>query len=120
MFQVDFYRFSISWARILPKGYETPVDLDGIQYYNNLIDELLANSIQPMVYQHQIFFIILYKHIWNKYNLITMLILFQVTMYHWDLPQELQDIGGWPNMALAEYFENYARILFTHFGDRVS
>jgi beta-glucosidase/6-phospho-beta-glucosidase/beta-galactosidase len=43
----------------------------------------------------------------------------QVTMYHCDLPQTLQNVGGWPNLILAEYFEDYAKILFTVFGDRV-
>ncbi|CAL8131573.1 unnamed protein product [Orchesella dallaii] len=87
----NFYRFSISWSRILPNGTNDVVNQPGIDYYNRLIDLLLENNITPMV-----------------------------TMYHWDLPQALQaNYGGWPNESLVEHYENYARILFENFGDRV-
>lgn len=87
---VDFYRFSLSWSRILPTGYPNYINQDGIRFYNNLINELIANGIEPLV-----------------------------TIYHFDLPQPLQEIGGWPNSALVQHFVNFARIVFENFGDRV-
>jgi len=86
--QAQFYRFSIAWTRIIPDGGE--VNAKGIEYYNNLINELIANGIEPVV-----------------------------TMYHWDLPQYLQDLGGWMSPLIIDHFEYYADTLYKHFGDRV-
>lgn len=85
------YRFSISWPRVLPTGRGT-VNEAGIKFYSQLIDELLANHIEPIV-----------------------------TIYHWDLPQALQDeYGGWESRQIVDDFTAYAQLLFERFGDRVS
>ncbi len=83
------YRFSIAWTRIFPKG-TGEVNEKGIQFYNNLINELIKYKIEPVV-----------------------------TMYHFDLPYALQERGGWSNRETIDAFENYAKTLFTNFGDRI-
>ena len=90
-FQANSYRFSIAWTRLFPNGTGTAPLAKGVAYYNKLIDDLLANNIQPLV-----------------------------TLYHWDLPQALQDQGGWLNEdAVLEPFANYSRTCFKLFGNKV-
>ncbi|XP_071962886.1 cytosolic beta-glucosidase-like [Antedon mediterranea] len=87
---LKYYRFSISWSRVLPNGTIDHINQPGIDYYNNLIDALKEADISPMV-----------------------------TLYHWDLPQALQDKGGWKNDEIIEHFADYSRLCFETFGDRV-
>lgn len=88
--KVKAYRFSISWPRIFPTGRNSSINNPGVNYYNRLIDGLVQSNILPMV-----------------------------TLFHWDLPQALQDIGGWENPSLIELFDSYADFCFKTFGDRV-
>ena len=83
------YRFSIAWARIQPTG-RGAVSQKGIDHYSRVVDMLLEAGIRPFC-----------------------------TLYHWDLPQALEDIGGWPNRDLAGYFADYAGVLAKHLGDRI-
>ncbi|WP_290843243.1 GH1 family beta-glucosidase [Flavobacterium sp.] len=83
------FRFSLSWPRIFPSGMR-PVNPKGIAFYDRLIDHLLERGIDPWV-----------------------------TLYHWDLPLELEKKGGWTNRDIVEWFSEYALFCARHFGDRV-
>ncbi|MBT1174660.1 beta-glucosidase [Bifidobacterium sp. LC6] len=86
---VGAYRFSVSWTRIFPE-FDGPVNQEGLDYYLRLLDALREAGIKPVC-----------------------------TMYHWDLPQYLEDRGGWPNRDTAKRYADYARTLAQAFGDRV-
>jgi beta-glucosidase/6-phospho-beta-glucosidase/beta-galactosidase len=109
---VDIYRFSISWPRILPNGYKNHINKAGIDYYNNIIDGNYHVVPTPMKLNFMI--------ICTRYaELLAYNITPFVTIYHWDLPQRLQELGGWANSELIDIFIDYAKILFDNFGDRV-
>ena len=84
------YRFSVSWPRVQPDG-RGQVNREGLDFYRRLVDELLANGIEPWL-----------------------------TLYHWDLPQPLEDAGGWPVRDTAGRFADYAALLSGALGDRVT
>jgi beta-glucosidase len=84
------YRFSVSWSRVLPEGRGGRVNTKGLDFYERLVDALLEHNIQPMT-----------------------------TLYHWDLPVVLEDNGGWLNRDSADWFAEYAQVLFNALDDRV-
>ncbi|HEX5238473.1 MAG TPA: GH1 family beta-glucosidase [Sphingomicrobium sp.] len=83
------YRFSVAWGRILPDGTGR-INEAGIDFYDRLVDQLLANGIEPLC-----------------------------TLYHWDLPSALDDRGGWLNRDIAKWFADYGRIMFERLDGRV-
>src|SRR5207253_2019826 len=86
---LDAFRFSIAWPRVLPTG-RGPINEAGLDFYDRLVDELLAHEIEPFA-----------------------------TLFHWDTPQALEDAGGWPARATAEAFVEYAAAVAGRLGDRV-
>lgn len=89
-FGIKAYRFSIAWPRIFPDG-DGIINEAGVDFYNRLIDELLANGIEPCA-----------------------------TLYHWDLPQALEEKGGWRSRATVHAFDRYANTAIERFGDRMN
>ncbi|WP_182902765.1 GH1 family beta-glucosidase [Microbispora sp. H10830] len=87
---VDAYRFSVAWPRVVPDG-TGPVNPRGLAFYDHLVDALLDAGIRPFA-----------------------------TLYHWDLPQALQDRGGWPERDTAQRFADYAAVVAERLGDRVA
>ena len=87
---VGGYRFSVSWPRVQPDG-RGAVNSRGLDFYDHLVDELLAAEVRPMV-----------------------------TLFHWDLPQALEDDGGWLNRDTSERFAAYAEVVADRLGDRVA
>lgn len=83
------YRFSVSWSRVLPNGVGE-VNEAGLKFYSALVDELKTAGIEPLV-----------------------------TLYHWDLPQAIQERGGWENPEISEWFAEYAKVVVSCLGDRV-
>uniref|UniRef100_A0A3B4A4L1 Cytosolic beta-glucosidase n=1 Tax=Periophthalmus magnuspinnatus TaxID=409849 RepID=A0A3B4A4L1_9GOBI len=90
--KLNHYRFSISWPRLIPTGLKSDhINERGLQYYDELLDTLLENDITPIV-----------------------------TLYHWDLPQVLQEkYGGWQNISIISHFNDFANLCFEKFGNRV-
>jgi beta-glucosidase len=86
---IPCYSFTIAWTRILPDGRGNP-NQKGLGFYDRLVDELLAAGVHPMA-----------------------------TLYHWDIPQALQELGGWPNRDSADWFAEYAQVVFARLADRV-
>jgi len=86
---VDSYRFSAAWPRVQPTG-RGPANVKGLDFYKRLVDQLLGRGVEPWV-----------------------------TLYHWDLPQELEDLGGWPVREVAERFADYSMLVFDALSDRV-
>jgi beta-glucosidase len=86
---IGAYRFSISWPRVVPDG-RGRVNPAGLDFYDRMVDELLASGIEPFV-----------------------------TLYHWDLPQALEDRGGWPSRDTVEAFSEYTEVVAARLGDRV-
>jgi len=87
---VKVYRFSVSWPRIFPAG-KGEINREGLHYYDNLINKLIEKGIEPML-----------------------------TLYHWDLPQALEDQGGWGNRDTVDAFCQYAETVFKEFNGKVS
>ncbi|WP_404381098.1 beta-glucosidase [Knoellia locipacati] len=87
---LDAYRFSVAWPRVIPTG-TGEVNPAGIDFYSRLVDTLLENDIRPFV-----------------------------TLYHWDLPQVLDDRGGWLNRDIKDWFADYTQTVVSHLGDRVT
>jgi beta-glucosidase len=85
---IDTYRFSVAWPRVQPDG-RGPVNSAGLDFYDRLVDELLRRDIDPWI-----------------------------TLYHWDLPQPLEDAGGWPHRDTAYRFADYAMLVFARLRDR--
>ncbi|MGH7508255.1 MAG: GH1 family beta-glucosidase [Gemmatimonadales bacterium] len=86
---LNAYRFSLAWGRVLPEGRGRP-NPEGLGFYERLVDALLEHGIQPLV-----------------------------TLYHWDLPAALDDLGGWLNPEIASWFADYAGLMFRTLDDRV-
>ncbi len=86
---LPWYSFTISWPRVQPRG-RGALNPKGLDFYDRLVDTLLAHGIRP-----------------------------KATLYHWDLPQALQDEGGWPERSLTDRFAEYARVVFDKLADRI-
>ena len=88
--EINAYRFSISWPRIFPTGHESKPNQSGLDFYSELVDALLKNNIIPFI-----------------------------TLNHWDIPQGLEDVGGWPNREIVDKFVKYSYHISQCLGDRV-
>jgi len=86
---LDAYRFSTSWARVLPEGRGTP-NPEGLDFYDRLVDAMLARGLKPCA-----------------------------TLYHWELPAPLADLGGWRNRDIAGWFGDFTEVIMRRIGDRV-